>query len=505
MNSKMIYLHKVARTFRYVNRCSSNVASNIADSTIFSLSSGYGKCGVSVIRVSGPRTRHAMEAIIGSRRELKARYAYLKSFNHPKTKEVIDKGLVLWFPGPASFTGEDSCEFQVHGSLAVVAAMLDALGTVEGLRPAAAGEFTKRAFYGGKIDLTEVEGLADLIHSETEAQRKQALLQSSGALSRVYDSWRRRLIRCSAHLEAYIDFAEEENIEDDVVLQLSKELRRIISEIRNHLNDQRQGELLRNGVRTTIIGAPNVGKSSLLNMICQREIAIVTPIAGTTRDIIESTHNFGGYPVIFADTAGLHKNTDDIVELKGIGKAKECLQNADLILLLTDARELLENITTLKCSLHEYQVAYLKQLDLDVNSLVDKRIQLIANKIDLLSPEELQKLMKIYNLFCISCKQPKADVVKPFLKGFEGILRELCGQPTAEHPRITHERYRQQLERCIEHINIFLDEYAPDIFPDTAISAQKLRNALKCIERITGHVSSDDILDVVFKDFCIGK
>lgn len=496
---------KMVKYFKYSRRCTYNLTNAAADCTIFSLSSGYGKCGVSVIRVSGPRTRHALQTLLGNRHELKARYAYLKSIYHPETKEIIDKGLVLWFPGPASFTGEDSCEFQVHGSLAVIAAMLDALGKVPGLRSATAGEFTKRAFYGGKIDLTEVEGLADLIHAETEAQRKQAMLQSAGALSRVYDNWRKRLIRCAAHLEAYIDFAEEENIEDDVVLHLTKELRHIITEIRNHLNDQRQGEMLRNGVRTTIVGPPNVGKSSFLNMICQREIAIVTPIAGTTRDIIESTHNFGGYPVVFADTAGLRKHTKDVVELEGISRAKECLHNADLILLLTDARELLRNISTYKQSAQDYQTDYLQQLDLDANKLLGKRIQLIANKIDLLSMTELQKLAQIDNVLKITCKQPTTDIVQPFLRHFEKLLCELCGEPTAEHPRITHARYRQQLERCIEHIHIFLNEYAPDIFPDTAISAQKLRNALKCIERITGHVSSDDILDVVFKDFCIGK
>ncbi|XP_017463501.1 PREDICTED: tRNA modification GTPase GTPBP3, mitochondrial [Rhagoletis zephyria] len=301
---------------------------------------------------------------------------------------------------------------------------MDALGKVPGLRPATAGEFTKRAFFGGKLDLTEVEGLADLIHAETEAQRKQAMLQSTGALSRVYDNWRRRLIRCAAHLEAYIDFAEEENIEDDVVMQLNKELRRIITEIREHLNDQRQGEMLRNGVRTAIVGAPNVGKSSFLNMMCQREVAIVTPIAGTTRDIIESTHNFGGYPVIFADTAGLHKQTQDIVELEGMSRAKECLQNADLILLLTDARELLANIANNNGTLKEYQSNYLQQLDLDENALADKRIQLIINKIDLLSATELQRLTQI-DVLRISCKEPNTVELQPFLQHFEGVLREL--------------------------------------------------------------------------------
>ncbi|XP_067642596.1 tRNA modification GTPase GTPBP3, mitochondrial [Eurosta solidaginis] len=499
-------VYKLSRRFIHLQRYYSSLANSNADTTIYSLSSGHGKCGVSVIRVSGPRTKHALQTLISPKYEPKARHAYLKSFYHPQTKEVIDKGLVLWFPGPYSFTGEDSCEFQVHGSLAVIAAMLDALGRIPGLRPAGAGEFTKRAFYGGKLDLTEVEGLADLIHSETEAQRKQAMLQSSGTLSRLYDNWRKHLISCAAHLEAYIDFAEEENIEDDVVQKLNKELRLLISEIRDHLNDQRQGEMLRNGVRTAIIGAPNVGKSSFLNMICQREVAIVTPMAGTTRDIIESMHNFGGYPVIFSDTAGLRKQTQDAVELKGISKARECIQNADLILLIADARDLMKHLKVdNQIMLFDYEKAYLQQLDLDADALADKRVKLVANKIDLLTTLERKKLSQIENLLCLSCKEPATDDVQQFLQGFEGLLQELCGQPSAENPRITHARYRQQLERCIEYLNIFLNEYAPDIFPDTAISAQKLRNALKCIERITGHVSCDDILDVIFKDFCIGK
>ncbi|XP_058984176.1 tRNA modification GTPase GTPBP3, mitochondrial isoform X2 [Musca domestica] len=226
-------------------------------STIYALSSAYGKCGVSVIRVSGPQTRKCLRSIIGST-TLKERFAHLKALYHPKTNEMIDKALVLWFPGPSSFTGEDCCEFQVHGSLAVISAMFDALSQIPGLRPAKPGEFTKRAFFGNKLDLTEVEGLADLIHAETEAQRKQALQQSNGSLSRLYDKWRKCLIRCAAHLEAYIDFGEDENIEDDVIFQLSKELINVQKEINAHLNDQRQGEMLRDGVRTCIIGAPNV-------------------------------------------------------------------------------------------------------------------------------------------------------------------------------------------------------------------------------------------------------
>ncbi|XP_023290896.2 tRNA modification GTPase GTPBP3, mitochondrial [Lucilia cuprina] len=471
--------------------------------TIYSLSSAYGKCGVSVIRVSGPQTRQALQAIVGNRHELKERYAYLKTFHHPKSNEIIDKGIVLWFPGPASYTGEDSCEFQVHGSLAVIAAMMDALGHVTGLRPATPGEFTKRAFFGNKLDLTEVEGLADLIHAETEAQRKQALLQSTGSLSRLYDNWRKRLIRCAAHLEAYIDFAEDENIEDDVIVQLKKELMKIQREIREHLNDQRQGEMLRDGVRTAIIGAPNVGKSSFLNLMCQRELSIVTEIAGTTRDVIESTYNIGGYPVRFSDTAGLRRSTDDKVEKQGILKARNCVIEADLVLIMMDAGDLKNMQVNDEKSFNHYLNSYLQELDLNEEILSNKRIQIVVNKTDLLSDDELKSIQELSNIFVISCKN--RTNLKQFLSQFENLLIELCGIPLPEAPRLTHSRYRLHLERCIDHIQLFLSEYSPDIFPDIAISAQKLRHAVKDIERITGHVSTDDILDIVFKDFCIGK
>ncbi|KAM7364089.1 tRNA modification GTPase GTPBP3, mitochondrial isoform 2-T2 [Cochliomyia hominivorax] len=391
--------------------------------TIFALSSAYGKCGVSVIRVSGPETRKALRAIVHNRNDLKDRFAYLKNFYHPKTNDVIDKGLVLWFPGPASYTGEDSCEFQVHGSLAVISAMLDALAYVPGLRPATPGEFTKRAFFGNKLDLTEVEGLADLIHAETEAQRKQALLQSTGSLSRLYDNWRKRLIRCAAHLEAYIDFAEDENIEDNVVVHITKELNKIQSEIREHLNDQRQGEMLRDGVRTVIIGAPNVGKSSFLNLMCQRELSIVTEIAGTTRDIVECTYNIGGYPVRFADTAGLRGKTYDKVEEKGILKAKNFILEADLILLLIDAGHLKDLKVNDKNSFDMYLNRYLREMDINEAILENKRLQIIINKTDLLSNEEIFQIQKWTDIFVISCKDKKN--LKEFLAKFENLLKEM--------------------------------------------------------------------------------
>ncbi|XP_055921960.1 tRNA modification GTPase GTPBP3, mitochondrial [Eupeodes corollae] len=473
-----------------------------SESTIFNLSSGYGKCGVSVIRVSGPQTTQALRAIVSENFTPRDRYATLRSLYHPVSKEMIDKGLVLWFPGPNSFTGEDSCEFQVHGSLAVVEAMFDALGSIPGLRRSQPGEFTKRAFFAGKLDLTEVEGLADLIHAETETQRKQALLQSTGSLSKLYKNWRERLLKCIAHMEAYIDFAEDENIEDDLLDNLCTQLISIRDDIQRHLNDQRKGEILRDGVQTTIVGAPNVGKSSFLNMMCQRSVSIVTPIAGTTRDVVESFHNICGYPVLFADTAGLRIDTDDIVEQEGINRARDRLQKSDLILLVMDAKVLSDKRVINKASFESFKKDYLKELGITSDMSGESNLLIILNKTDLVGSEDLENF-KSLDVALVSCLNMEIDNL---FQELEKRLRLICCQPTADNPRLTNSRYRQLLSNCCEHMNDFLNNYTmTNPYQDLAIAAQILRKAVKCIEQITGHVSTDDILDVVFRDFCIGK
>lgn len=268
---------------------------------------GFGKCGVAVIRVSGPQTVTAIRLLTGAdairnvqqpaRSAIHPRFATLRRFHHPNNQELIDRGLVLWFPMPSSFTGEDCCEFHVHGSLAVIAALSDALNGIDGIRPAQPGEFTRRAFWSNKLDLTEVEGLADLIHAETEIQRKQALLQANGTLSKIYNDWRQRLLRSVAHLEAYIDFSEDENIEADTIERVQKDVVKLMCDIHRFLYDGRRGEMRRHGVKTVILGEPNVGKSSFMNHICRKPISIVASVAGTTRDIVETSFNVGGYPV----------------------------------------------------------------------------------------------------------------------------------------------------------------------------------------------------------------
>lgn len=357
-----------------------------------------------MIRVSGAGTLDAVKKLGRFKDIPRPRYAYLRNLWHPSSGDIIDKGLVLWFPGPASFTGEDSCEFQVHGGTAVIQSMLNALSTISGLQQARPGEFTKRAFYSGKLDLTEVEGLADLIHAETEFQRKQAILQANGNLSELYQKWRTTLIRCIAHQEAYIDFSEEENIEENVLEELNEKLLTLVREISSHLNDGRRGERLRQGVRAAILGAPNVGKSSFLNLICQRSISIVTNIAGTTRDIIESCYNINGYPIIFADTAGLRKNSQDVVEVEGIARARNYAKLADFVILLMDAERL--DLKQIHFDLETYKEAYLRDLGFESDDLNGKNILLVINKIDLLTKDEVEKLKEqLSGVVLISCKE----------------------------------------------------------------------------------------------------
>lgn len=289
----------------------------------------------------------------------------------------------------------------------MVKSMLNALNSVEGLRFAEAGEFTKKAFFSGKLDLTEVEGLADLIHAETEAQRKQALYQANGSLSNLYQNWRTLLLKNIAHLEAYIDFSEDQNIEDGVMEEVNGKLAALENEIESHLNDGRKGERLRLGVKTVILGEPNVGKSSFLNLISQKSISIVTNIEGTTRDVIESNLNISGYPIVLADTAGLRRDTTDVVEIEGITRAKNYADVSEFIILLIDSLKFIEfGRKSGKYDVKEYLNMYLEKLGLNKDLIDNKRLLLVLNKIDLLSESELE-LINNKEIVSISCTEQK--------------------------------------------------------------------------------------------------
>ncbi|HET7334033.1 MAG TPA: tRNA uridine-5-carboxymethylaminomethyl(34) synthesis GTPase MnmE, partial [Rhizomicrobium sp.] len=300
--------------------------------TIYALSSAPGRAGVAVIRVSGPAAGAALAALAGSA-PVPARKAVLRVLRGGDGA-AIDRALVLWLPGPGSFSGEDMAEFQCHGGRAVVEAVLEALAAVPGLRPAEPGEFTRRAVENGRLDLTQAEAIADLVDAETGAQRRQALRQYEGALANLYEDWRTRLIRASAYAEAEIDFSEEE-IPDGLAAQSRAAIAGIAGEIEAHLADGHRGERVREGLHLTVLGLPNAGKSSLLNALAKRDVAIVTETPGTTRDVIEVHLDLGGYAVIVADTAGL-RQTDEAIEAEGVRRALARAQSADLVLLLLD-------------------------------------------------------------------------------------------------------------------------------------------------------------------------
>ncbi|XP_001864986.2 tRNA modification GTPase GTPBP3, mitochondrial [Culex quinquefasciatus] len=470
--------------------------------TIFGLSSGSGKCGVAVIRVSGDASSDVVHRKTSSNKLPAARQAVLRRIVHSRTAEMIDRGLVLWFPGPHSFTGEDCVEFHVHGGAAVVSAMYDSLGSIDGVRLAEPGEFTKRAFYAGKMDLTEVEGLADLIEAETEAQRKQALLQASGELSKLYNEMRSRLVRCIANVEAYIDFAEDQDVDDTVLQSVGEDVATLVRDISTHLNDHRRGERLRAGVRTAIIGAPNVGKSSFVNLLSNRKVSIVTNVAGTTRDIIESHHDIGGYPVILADTAGLRASTDDIVESEGISRAKDYFQLADLLILMIDSEDLqryLQNGDTFDCFLSHY----LTSLGINREALSTAKSMLIVNKCDLLLESFLEPIKKIPNITLLSCHTQAG--LEAVLQEITTNLKHLCGNPSKESPNLSQQRHRYHLKQCVDCLEKYQRYVEGQRNPDLAIATQHLRNATRCIGKITGAIETEEILDVIFSTFCIGK
>uniref|UniRef100_UPI00358F4452 tRNA modification GTPase GTPBP3, mitochondrial-like n=1 Tax=Myxine glutinosa TaxID=7769 RepID=UPI00358F4452 len=306
--------------------------------TLFALSSAQGRSGVAVIRVSGPQAGDTLRGLTGSFELPPARSARLRRLRDPASGETLDRGLVLWFPGPHSFTGEDSCEFHVHGGSAVICGVLEALGSLPGLRPAEPGAFARRAFFHGKLELTAIEGLGDLVQAETAAQRRQALRQLDGELGKLYNAWRERLAKCLAHVEAYIDFNEDDNIEDNVLDEVAMELAALRLEIEAHLEDGWRGERLRSGLDVVIAGATNAGKSSLLNALCKRPVAIVTPIAGTTRDVLETTLDLSGFPVMLSDTAGLRASLDP-VEREGVRRALQRLNRADVVVVVVDVME----------------------------------------------------------------------------------------------------------------------------------------------------------------------
>jgi len=446
--------------------------------TIYALASAQGRAGVAVVRVSGQKAKLALSQFM-QKDVPTPRAAKLCRLFHPQSGDVLDDALVLWFVAPKSFTGEDVAELHIHGGPAVIEGVLEALSSLQGLRLAEPGEFTRRAFENGKLDLTQVEGLADLIESETEAQRKQAQRQSEGELGALYDHWRNRLVRSLAHFEAELDFSDEE-LPEDLHNQVIDGVRELHGAIRAHLADGRRGERLRNGIRLAIIGPPNAGKSSLMNVLAQREAVIVSDIAGTTRDVVEIHMNLGGYPLLVADTAGLRNSTDEI-EQEGVRRARAWADGADLKLAVFDGSS-----PTL--------------FDAETLKLLDDYTLVAVNKADVLG-DQVPDSLEGYPVLSLSVKSGAG--LEALLDQLAVRVKEQC-QSQSEGPAPTRARHREALQRCDQALERFLSRDQA-IHMGSEFEAEDLRLAARELGRITGRVDVEDLLDVIFRDFCIGK
>lgn len=448
----------------------------MARGTIFALSSAAGRAAIAVVRVSGPAAAQAVRGLTG--KELPApRFARYARLRDPESGAALDDGVVLWFPAPGSETGEDVAEFQIHGSRATVDAVLEALAKVPGLRSAGAGEFTRRAFDNGKLDLTAVEGLADLINSETEAQRLLALRQLRGELGRLYDGWCCRLMKILAHAEAEIDFPEE--TAEQSFGKRDRGIAEIEAEILRHLDDGRRGERTRDGLSVAIVGAPNVGKSSLLNAIARRDVAIVSARAGTTRDVIEVHLDLAGYPVTLADTAGIRASGDEI-EIEGVRRAVARAEDADLRLVVFDATRWPETESGIIALAGMPSILVLNKIDLAFDS-VDTALE--------------GSVFEGRALVPVSAKTGQG--LSALMEMLQREAVALLGVSAA--PTLTRLRHREALEGCAAALR----RSAAAVLPE--LRAEDLRLAMRELGRITGRVDIEAILDIVFRDFCIGK
>ena len=443
----------------------SDVASTPSD-TIVALASGAVPAAIAVIRISGPETRRVLEAFCGGVPD--PRHASLRDIGPPRLP-AIDRGLAIWFPGPASFTGEDMAELHTHGSRAVVSSVIEAVLSLPGTRLAEPGEFARRAFENGKLDLTQVEGLADLISAETEAQRRQALAQAEGSLRTLYEGWRIELLGAQALVEAGLDFADEGDVAADIAVKADAIVAPLLVSISHHLADRR-GERLRDGVHIVIAGPPNVGKSSLLNALAKRDVAIVSEEAGTTRDVLEVHLDLGGLPVTLTDTAGL-REAESKVEAEGVRRALARTEQADVVLWLVDAT----------APIWELPAA------LEIRTAI-----CVLNKIDLergFTPHR----------DCLQISARTGQGLDRLVEALEEQAAHVAETGLAS-PLMTRARHRAELEGA----RVALQRFGqPTLSPE--LKAEELRIAARHLGRLTGRIDVEEVLGAIFGEFCIGK
>ena len=442
--------------------------------TIYSLSSGPGISGIAIIRVSGSETSKVLE-LLTNKSLPKPRVATLRKINKISTSELIDEGIILWFPGPESYTGEDMAEIQVHGSKAVIDAIHSSISTVENCRLAEPGEFTKLAFQNGKINLLKAESIADLISAETEIQRKQAIKIMNGKSADQFNFLREKLLKILSHVEAKIDFPDED-LPNEILKEIKKSSDEVLINIKKILDDQKVGERIREGFKIAILGPTNAGKSSLLNHLSNRDVAIVSEIAGTTRDVIETHLNIDGYPVIVSDTAGIRESKNEI-EKKGIKLSLNRAEEVDLKLVIVDAKKL--DFTDV------------------LKGLLEENAILVINKSDLLEGDISPEIKKI-NHVLISIKE-NFNIDELILKIKDNLKNKFI---TSDDIFITRERHRQHLQQCLDHLENFNKKNKAEDFDK---AAEDLRLATRHLGMIVGKVDVEEILGSIFNDFCIGK
>ncbi|MDB2428194.1 tRNA uridine-5-carboxymethylaminomethyl(34) synthesis GTPase MnmE [Candidatus Pelagibacter bacterium] len=442
--------------------------------TIYALSTGPGISGIAVIRISGVNTKKVINILTGKDIP-EPRVATLRRINKINTSELIDEGIILWFPGPESYTGEDMAEMQVHGSKAVIDAIHSSISTIENCRLAEPGEFTKLAFQNGKINLLKAESIADLISSETEIQRQQAIKIMNGKSADQFNFLREKLLKILSHVEAKIDFPDED-LPNDILKEIKKSSDEVLKNIEKILNDQKVGERIREGFKIAILGPTNAGKSSLLNHLSNRDVAIVSEIAGTTRDVVETHLNIDGYPVIVSDTAGIRESKNEI-ERKGIKLSLNRAEEADLKLIVVDAKNL--DFTDV------------------LKGLLDENAILVINKSDLLKQDIDPEIKKLDHVF-ISIKE-NLNIDELILKIKINLKNKFI---TSDDILITRERHRQHLEQCLENLKNFNKKNEDEDFDK---AAEDLRLATRHLGMIVGKVDVEEILGSIFNDFCIGK